>query len=278
MSQTSLSFSESMKPFKIVEDEDLSASSAQMSQATVLQELEIACEHQVQQMRQLTDRLTASLKSTLANELIKLPKDIRAMSMRDFCLKYGGDMEAALAGIAKNAMTIPLGLDASAKAVGSTIAPSIAAKKPAANNNARKRTGEVANAAGDTPGARSRSTRARTGVVATPSGGSSKSIPLATPSASRSDASGGVPWTPRMNEAPRAISDGEKSFSANGSPLQVPGTIKAKTGGGGKPTTVATLTLGDGQELEMGLSELEQLKAQVEKHLAACKANAGIEQ
>jgi len=56
------------------------------------------------------------------------------------------------------------------------------------------------------------------------------------------------------------------------------GTVKAKAGVGPRVGGVATITLGNGNELTLGLSELEVLKAQVERHLAAIKANVGLEQ
>jgi len=130
-----------------------------------------------------------------------------------------------------------------------------------------------------TPGGGTRATRAR--VAGTPSGAATGRVPpAATPSGGRSaESSQAVPFTPRVDEAPRPLQEGENGFSANGSPIQVPGTIKQKPGPGGpRVGGVAVLTLGNGHELELGLSELEKLKAQVEAHVAAMKANVGLEQ
>ena len=61
-----------------------------------LQQLDLELAQKISQMRQLADRLAARLESNLKLELLKLPKDVQKMSMRDFCVQYGGDVDEAM--------------------------------------------------------------------------------------------------------------------------------------------------------------------------------------
>ncbi|KAL1520961.1 hypothetical protein AB1Y20_022519 [Prymnesium parvum] len=61
------------------------------------QELEFEIAERVNQMHALAERLAARLEKKFQCEvLLKMPKDIRSMKMKDFCLEYGGDVDEAL--------------------------------------------------------------------------------------------------------------------------------------------------------------------------------------
>lgn len=268
MSTTSI-FADSLRPAPIAEDGDGAGTAC--TDESVLQELDIELEQKTLQMTQLVERLTASVEAKLRTELIKLPKSIQTMSMRDFCVRYGGDINKAME---------PPPAEAARALAPQLLAPSglgikggpTKAMRPAPAS-ARKRGAETPSMV-PTPGG-GRSTRARLNT-ATPSGGpsSSRVAPASSPGSALSQP---VPFTPR-DAPPRPLQQGEsEAFSANGSPIQVPGTLKSKSVRAG-PANVAVLTLGDGSELELGLSELEKLKAQVDAHMNAIKANIGLEQ
>ena len=101
-------------------------------------------------------------------------------------------------------------------------------------------------------------------------------------------------FTPRAHETPRAAQLGENGYSANGSPINLLNTVKARAG---KPGTSAlpvapsvVLTMLDGSEFDLeadstlkaleaddekkaqAVSELEKLKAKVDAHLKALAA------
>jgi hypothetical protein len=277
MSTTTTAFVEDLHPAAIAEDED-AAMVGMGGPETVLQELDIELEQKTKQMNQLVEQLIDNLESTVRIDILfKLPTCIQKMSMRDFCMVYGGDVEKAIKEATSSQLKLmpppPALLAPSGKA---NVAPKPAPAPKPVVNNPRKRATEAAAMPGisATPGARQ--TRARMGTVAsTPAGASTaRGAVAATPAAGTT----AVPYTPRFDCAPRPLQEGELAFTANGSPIAVPGTVKAKAGVGPRVGGVATITLGNGNELTLGLSELEVLKAQVERHLAAIKANVGLEQ
>lgn len=84
---------------------------------------------------------------------------------------------------------------------------------------------------------------------------------------------------------------GETGYSANGSPISVPDTVKARGGKRGRDASASVaLTLADGSEMDLSdaetlkkldgdddakafaVSQLQQIQAQVEAHLKALKA------
>mmetsp|Transcript_33937 Transcript_33937/g.106527 ORF Transcript_33937/g.106527 Transcript_33937/m.106527 type:complete len:108 (+) Transcript_33937:143-466(+) len=94
--------------------------------------------------------------------------------------------------------------------------------------------------------------------------------------------------TPRMHETPRFVRNGEVMLSANGSPINLLNTVKAKAGKRGRSAAVV-LELADGSELnlaeattrkdlslnaearEEAVGQLLELQAQIEAHLKAMK-------
>jgi hypothetical protein len=262
MSTTTTAFVEDLHPAAIAEDED-AAMVGMGGPETVLQELDIELEQKTKQMNQLVEQLIDNLESTVRIDILfKLPTCIQKMSMRDFCMVYGGDVEKAIKEATSSQLKLmpppPALLAPSGKA---NVAPKPAPAPKPVVNNPRKRATEAAAMPGisATPGARQ--TRARMGTVAsTPAGASTaRGAVAATPAAGTT----AVPYTPRFDCAPRPLQEGELAFTANGSPIAVPGTVKAKAGVGPRVGGVATITLGNGNELTLGLSELEVLKAQV---------------
>ena len=113
---------------------------------------------------------------------------------------------------------------------------------------------------------------------------------LATPGA-------GVMFTPRVGETPRVAKGGEMGYSANGSPINLLDTVKArgKRARGGESSSAAAtaqvaLTLADGSEMDLSdaevlkkldgddetralaVAQLQQIQDQVAAHLKALKA------
>jgi|MDTA01.3.fsa_nt_gb hypothetical protein len=255
---------------------------------SLLAELEIEFAEKVGQMRELSDRLALRLEANFRCEMLKLPKAVRNMSMREFCVSYGGDVDEAMKQQAKknqskDAITMPPPAPKPA-AKGGKAAPASNAKAAGAKR------GAPASEAEATPGAKGgRSTRARTGGPAATPGGKG----MATPAGAGTGA-GAVAFTPRVGETPRLMKGGEAAFTANGSPINVLNTVKARAGKRNRPGSEAAgpsvlLAMADGREIDLAnreavadleaddeakgfmLGELERLQAQVAAHIKALK-------
>ena len=215
-----------------------------------LEELEIEVMEKVNQMKSLADRLSLRLQSNFRCEVLKLPSAIRSMTMQEFCVQCGGDVDEALkqhaalkrsrAAASVNLMPPPA----------TPMAPKAALTraKPAPSTVGRAtrgRRGSAMETPGATPGAGgARSTRSRVSH-ATPGG-----LVAATPG-------GMVPFTPRVGETPRIAKKGEMAFTANGSPINMIHTVKAR-GTTRRPGRFSTqpqsnilITLQDGTELDL---------------------------
>lgn len=260
-----------------VHDESASASSV----GTILEQLELELADKVTQMRDLVEMSALRLEQDCQQEIVKLAPWLKTMSMRDFCVKYGGDIAEAERQHVKLALSNDPLLAPPAQKGG----------KGASAAASKKRTGADAGLASAPPSALAtpggaRSTRKRVGE--TPRGGSSA---MATP-AGRGTSSSAVAFTPKVGETPRLMKGDEVAHSANGSPLVVPNTIKAKVGGGKRNAAADTepsvlLTLADGTEVsvestndlaslptdekEQAVANLEQLAKQIDAHLKALK-------
>jgi hypothetical protein len=271
------------------------------SHDSLLQELEIEFAEKVGQMRELSDRLALRLEANFRCEMLKLPKPVRNMPMREFCITYGGDVDEALKQQAKqirgdDALLMPPPRQPppeakpAARGGGKTAAPA------AAPSSARGKRGAAAAGVGEgstteTPGVRGRATRSRVAPAATPNGAAKG---LATPAAAGGAAAA---FTPRIHETPRMMQRGEVALSANGSPIML-NTVKAHAGKRGRGTSDAgpsvLVAMADGSELDMSdstavkdleangeardmaLSQLEELQARVADHIKALKAPGGV--
>lgn len=232
--------------------------------SSIIEQLDLVLAEKTSEMRKLVERHALSLNRDLDLEMLKLAPWLKKMTMRDFCIKYGGDIAEAERQHAKSKLeNDPLLVP--------PVAPPKAAGGKAVAGKGTKRTGTEANMPGSasssnasaTPGG-NRSTRPRRGDE-TPRGGSSRS--MATPAGGRSVP---VAFTPKQTPA-RQMQAGEGQFSKNGSPLVVvPNTAKAKVGGKkngaalGDPSVL--LTLGDGTEITIdNATDLEGLQADDKK-------------
>ena len=74
-----------------VHDESASASSV----GTILEQLELELADKVTQMRDLVEMSALRLEQDCQQEIVKLAPWLKTMSMRDFCVKYGGDIAEA---------------------------------------------------------------------------------------------------------------------------------------------------------------------------------------
>ena len=276
------------------------------SSDSLLEQLELEFTEKVGQMRELAERLALRLKSNFQSEMIKLPKTVRNMTMREFCIEYGGDVDEAMKQQAKrsrveDAITMPPpprpAADAKAAASRGGKAATAAAAAPAAptalptpGSAARGKRGRGAApaepAAIETPGARG----GRSRVAATP-GASAKG--LTTPAGGSSQPA--VAFTPRIHETPRLMKGGEVALSANGSPINVLNTVKARVSKRGRTSQswsvapAVVLAMVDGSEVDLSdgaalkaleadgdgkdyaLSQLEELQKQVTAHIKALK-------
>ncbi len=305
MSQTSVSFHEDLRSGRvsIAEDEPAKvAAAASASSESLLQELEIELQEKMSQMRALADRLALRLDSSFQCELLKLPKAVRTMTMRDFCVQYGGDVDEAIKQQAKRARA-SVGRDTALMpppppmAIGGGAPPTggrttrggrggSAVPKPGTARKGASRASERGLSIGPvaTPAGGARSTRARMQVASTPSAG------MTTPMAGGGGAAA-MAFTPRMHETPRVMQRGEVALSANGSPINLIDTVRARAGKRGRtgaPPSVL-LTMADGSEMDLGdtsarealandearataLDQLQTLQAQVEAHIKALQA------
>ena len=116
------------------------------------------------------------------------------------------------------------------------------------------------------------STRARSTALMTPG--------LCTPGL------GAVPFTPRIHETPRVARVGEMALSANGSPINIIHTVRAK---GKRGQASVSIALADGSEMDLSdeatqadlaynnearaeaVAQLLDLKAQLDAHLKALR-------
>ena len=319
MSSTAVSFGADLKSARVsvAEDPSLKAAAAagSASSEAMLAELEIELAEKMSQMRALAERLSMRLESNFKCEVLKLPKAVRTMTMREFCVQHGGDIDEAMQQQAKRSRPNDAGLDAAlmpppppmaaANAAAAAAAERAAAAKAAAKPTAAKGKGKAkasADGAAATPSGGLRSTRSRLGgVAATPSGGGAAASAkgLTTP------APGGIPavaFTPRVHETPRNMRGGEVLLSANGSPINAIGTVRARVGKRGRSSTSGgaaagpvatepsvTLTMADGSELDLGaaastaaladtearataIDHLQKLQQQVEAHIKALRS------
>ena len=265
------------------------------SNDSLLQQLELEFSEKVGQMRELADRLALRLEANFRCEMLKLPKAVRNMPMRDFCVSYGGDVDEAMKQQAKksrvdDAITMPPP-PRPADAKGATRGGKAAAAAPASARGKRGRAATEPNA--ETPGARG-ATRSRV-AAATPGGGAKG---MTTPAGG---ASAAVAFTPRIHETPRMMQRGEVALSANGSPINLLNTVKARAGKRGRGASASDvvapsvmLAMADGTEVDLSdtaavrgleadgeakdfaLTQLEQLQAQVAAHIKALKAPGGV--
>ena len=277
MSQTSVSFPSALihPPASIAEDEVVDGALSCTANESLLEQLDLELAMKTGQMRQLVDRLAASLDCEIKLQICKLPKSVQNMTMREFLNQYGGDVEEAMlhAHNSKHMMPpppLPTAVSAAggrAPRGGAKAAPTPTSSKVAAvpSSAGRKRgVADTPTAASETPGGRGvRSKRLQ--MAATPSaGGAAKG--LVTPAGGRG--AGAMPVgaiTPRQNETPRALQPGETGFSATGSPIAAaPDTVKARAGirSNGAPAPSVLLTMADGSELDLGeaaaLTDLEE--------------------
>lgn len=292
MSQTSISFTEAMS---IPEDEPTAMQTA--SSESLLEELELELTEKVSQMRELAERLALRLENNFRSEMLKLPKAVKTMSMREFLTQYGGDVDEAVKQQAERSLAVDAimmpppapvapggGAPPSRSMRGGKTGARTAAAAPAvapASARGKRNAAALEGAANETPGVRGRATRSRLTTAATPAAGAKG---LTTPAAS----SGAVAFTPRMHETPRVMQRGDIALSQNGSPLNLLDTVKARGKRDAAPSVC--LTLADGSEMDLGqtdtlkgiasddetkaqaVAQLEQLQAQVEAHLRALKA------
>lgn len=308
VTQTTISFNAKEM---IPEDESCAAASGagSSSDSVNFEELELELKEKKNQMRDLAERLALRLRHNFDAEMVKLPKVVKNMTMREFILQYGGDVDEAIQQQTKRSriddpmLQPPPGPSAAAaepmEASSKKVARGGASSATAAMNSIPNPTKPTAGARGkrgaaavgatdstaETPGAGKRSTRSRLAggagaAAATPAGAGAKG--LATP---------GVAFTPRMGEKPRMVKGDDVVVSANGSPLVVPDTIKArgKRVRGGEGASVA-LTLADGKEMDLDdketlmklegdedtkalmVQQLREIEAKVRSHLVALNA------
>ena len=222
--------------------EDAPALSAKNS-ASLLEEFEIEVEEKVKQMRSLTDRLALRLHGDFQMELLKLPKDIRSMTMQEFCVQFGGDVDEALKHQSKRSKLMPPPPPVAALQQPGTT--SKARAQPAAADGpktARKTRGAAAGA--ETPQPSARASRSRAGAgAATPAGrGMQTPGAMSVPSTPM--------FTPRLHETPRVAQRGEILLSQNGSPINVLDGVQA-TIKKGRTDTAINLRMADGKEIDL---------------------------
>lgn len=221
LSTTSVSFSEDLRT-------SVAATKFEASSQSLLQELELEITEKMNQMRALAERLAIRLESNFRSEMVRLPKHIRAMKMREFCVNYGGDVDEAIKQQAKRAR------------VGEMLPPPPVLELPAQaaplSVRAARSRGVVADQAPTSVRKTAPSTSRRCALQATPQAGGRNTRTrgiLATPNATCANGRTSVipaAFTPRVNDTPRAAQRGEIVLSANGSPINILDTVKAKAG------------------------------------------------
>jgi hypothetical protein len=284
--------------------------SAGASSESLLEELEVEVAEKVNQMRMLCERLALRLESDFKMEMLKLPKQVRTMTMREFIGQYGGDVDEAMKQQAKRDCNIDhlMAAPPPARAMppppqpaarggkkgkpGSSVGAGMGPPAPVPQSGRGSKRTATSDASIETPGVRGRSTRSRLAPDATPGGQAAKAAAagLATPAGGIGSSAG--MFTPRMGETPRVAQRGEVSYSANGSPINLLDTVKARAGKRGRtgpePAPSINIVMVDGTEKDLGealkdfeagddaskeaaVSQLEALQAQVEAHLKALR-------
>lgn len=212
---------------------------------SLLEEFEIEVDEKVKQMRSLTDMLALRLKNDFDLELLKLPASIRSMTMQEFCVQYGGDIDEALKKQSKLMAPPPA-------------PPKTEKPAPTPANKSRPQRG-----GGDGPHTQ-RKTRGGPALTETPVNGKRETSrsraprpSVATPAVRGGMQTPGGPsvvpstpmWTPRMQETPRFVQRGETQiFSRNGSPINLYEGVKA-TVKRNRSETMIHLAGADGNEV-----------------------------
>ena len=275
---TSVSFGEELSTARAADVKTDASSEA------LLQELQMDLEEKMTAMNNLASRLASKIDNVLHCELINIPKNIRHMKMREFCLKYGGDIREVQEQTLKLNMPPP--------------PPPVAAPQPTPKplRTAPNKRGVAQPAARDTPsrrgpqgaatpliGAGGRTTRHRLK--------DSSSITTPGPNMGRVS-SVAPPITPRVGMTPRNARQTDLVFSQNGSPINVPDTVRAKVGGKRSHAEIV-VSLGDGTEVNLAepevseqllddatrdeaVQKLRDLQSQLAAHLAALENKADL--
>ena len=226
---------------------------------SLLEEFEIEVEEKVKQMRSLTERLALRLDRNFQLELLKLPPSIRSMTMQEFCVQFGGDVDEALKQQSKRSK---LGMPPPPPGRKSIPA---AAQPPTANKEApaSSRRGQPAAAEGprttrkagaraaqaETPGAGGgRTSRSRRGAETPGAHATPGPRGMQTPGAGCGAAT--PMWTPRVHETPRFARGNEIALSQNGSPILQEQGVKATVKRGRAQATIGFMTA-NGTEIDL---------------------------
>ena len=236
------------------------AASLSKNSEALLEEFELEVECKVREMHEMTERLASRLQSNHRMELGKLPQAIRDMTMQEFCVKYGGDIDAALQPAAKrNKPNMPPPPPVPAVPPNSARKPrSIQpeAPTPAANG---ARTSRRTRGASETPApaAPTPARNPRPSKCMTPAYGGRG---MQTPSAHMAATPAATPaFTPRVGARPRnARRDEIVAYSEQGSPIQVETGVKATVKRGRQQPFIG-LTLGNGQEIALTEESIDEL-------------------
>lgn len=211
---------------------------------SLLEEFEIEVDEKVKQMRSLTDMLALRLKNDFDLELLKLPASIRSMTMQEFCVQYGGDIDEALKKQSKLMAPPPAPILSKTEKPAPTPANKSRPQRGGADGPHTQRKTRGAETPVNGNGGRASRSRAPRPSVATPAvrgGMQTPGGPSVVPSTPM--------WTPRMQETPRFVQRGETQiFSRNGSPINLYEGVKA-TVKRNRSETMIHLAGADGNEV-----------------------------
>ena len=239
--------------------DDAPALSAKNSES-LLEEFEIEVEEKVKQMRSLTERLALRLDRNFQLELLKLPPSIRSMTMQEFCVQFGGDVDEALKQQSKRSKlgmpppppgrkSIPAA--AQPPTTSKEAPPSSRRGRPAATEGPRTTRKAGARAAqAETPQAlgAGRTSRSRRGAETPGAHATPGPRGMQTPGAGYGAAT--PMWTPRVHETPRFARGNEIALSQNGSPINFVEGVKATVKRGRAPPTIGFMTA-NGTEIDL---------------------------
>lgn len=234
---------------------DDTASLSKNSEA-LLEEFELEVELKIREMHEMTERLASRLQSNHRMELSKLPPAIRNMTMQEFCVEYGGDIDAALQPQPKRSKLMPPPPPVAPNSVRKQ-QRSIQPDAPSSNAPGARTSRRTRGGAGETPGpvaptpARNNS---RTSKCMTPAyGGRGMQTPSAYGAATPA-------FTPRVGARPRNPRRDEiVAYSEQGSPIAVDNTGAKATVKRGRHQPFINLTLGNGQEISLTEETIEEL-------------------
>lgn len=241
------------------------AASLSKNSEALIEEFELAVEYKIQEMHSMTERLASRLENNHRLELGKLPQTIRDMTMQEFCVKFGGDIDAALQPQKKPKLSMPPPPPVLAPPNSVRKQRSIQPEAPSSAAQGARTSRRTKGGAGETPGpaAPTPARNTRVSRCTTPAHGGRG---MQTPSAHMASTPA---FTPRVGDRPRNARRNEiVAYSEQGSPIQFEAGVKA-TVKRGRQQPFINMTLSNGQEVALSEETIDDLDDEAKQQALA---------